>query len=181
MKKNYRIKKTLSIKQFISELGGDFTEHTKKRIMDLWPRCVLTRDSDKYILDLKHVEHIKHVCPKGKGKKKKEYVYGQLIIDEGNLYYSKDCIEDESTMKIPIVNTIYDSLSSVDMYYGDGIEAKKIDDNNIDSIINNILYVCPPMSEKHLEIISKYWDVDDFNNKEYRITDEPINEEANIL
>ena len=51
------------------------------------------------------------------------------------------------------------------MYYGDDVRAKKIDDSNIDSVINNILRVCPPMSKKHLEIISKYCNVDDFNNE----------------
>ena len=91
--KNYKMKRTLSIKQFISELGEDFTEHMKKRIMDLWPRCVLTRDKDRYILDLKHVEHTKHDCAKGTGKTKKEYAYGQLIINEGKLYFSEECIE----------------------------------------------------------------------------------------
>lgn len=164
MKKNYRMKRTLSIKHFISELGGDFTEHMKKRIMDLWPRCVLTRDEDRYILDLKHVEHTKHDCPKGKSKKKKEYTYGQLIINEGNLYFSKECIEDDTIMKIPMVDAIYESLDSEYIYYED-IKAKKIDDSNIDEVINNILRVCPPMSKRHLEIISKYCCVDDFNNE----------------
>ncbi len=167
MKKNYRLRKTLSIKQFISEFGGDFTDLMKKRIMNLWPRCVLTRDEDKNVLDLKHVEHTKYDCDKVKGKAKKEFVYGQFLINEGHLYFSKECIEDDKTMKSSMVDTIYDSLSSQDIYYydeGDFI-AKKVDDDNIDSVIDNIMRDCPPMSKRHLRIISKYCDVDDFNHE----------------
>ena len=167
VKKNYKMKKTLSIKQFIAELGGDFTEHMKKRIMNLWPRCVLTRDNDRNVLDLKHVEHTKYDCAKGKGKAKKEYVYGQLLINEGQLYFSNVCEEDDKTMKASMVDTIYDSLSSDDMYYYDEGDflAKRVDDSNIDNVIDNIMRVCPPMSKKHLKIISRYCDVDDFNHE----------------
>lgn len=167
MKKNYKMKKTLSVKQFISELGADFTVHMKNRIMNLWPRCVLTRDNDKNVLELKHVEHTKYDSAKGKGKAKKEFVYGQLLIDNGQLYFSKECNEDDKTMKAPMVDTIYDSLSNLGMYYYDEGDylAKKVDDSNIDSVIDNIMRVCPPMSKKHLKIISKYCDVDDFNHE----------------
>ncbi len=165
MKKNYNMKKTLSIKQFISEFDKDLTMHMKKTIMSLWPRCVLTRDKERHILDLKHVEHTKYDCIKGKSRTKKEYVFGQFIIDNGNLYFSDKCVKDDTVMKIPMVDTIYESLSSEDMYYGDDVIAKKVDDSSIHGVINNIMRVCPPMSKRHLDIISKYCDVDDFNNE----------------
>jgi hypothetical protein len=165
VKRNYRMKKTISIKQFISEFGEYLSKHMKKRILDLWPRCVLTRDEDRCILDLKHVEHTMFSCDSESGKVKKEYAYGQLIIDEGILYFSEKCIENDTVMQAPVVDTIYNSLSSEDMFFGEDARAKKIDDSNIDSIIDNILKVCPPMSQRHLEIISKYCEVDDFNNK----------------
>ncbi len=167
MKKNYKMKKTLSIKQFNTEFSDCLTDHMKKRILDLWPRCVLTREKDKDILDLKHVEHTKHDCTKGKSKAKKEYAYGQFVINDGKLYFSNKCIEDETTMKTSMVDTIFDSLSNEDMYHGEenDLTAKRVDDSNIDDVIDNIMRACPPISKRHLEIISKYCDVDDFNNE----------------
>lgn len=169
MKRNYRIKKTISVKQFISEFGESLSKHMKKRILDLWPRCVLTRNEDRCILDLKHVEHTMYDCNEyiksDLDKCQKEYAYGQFIIDEDTLYFSEKCVESDTVMQAPMVDTIYDFLSSEDMYFGENTRAKKIDDSNIDFVIDNILKACPPMSQAHLKIISKYCDVDDFNNK----------------
>lgn len=172
MKRNYRIKKTISVKQFITEFGESLSKHMKKRILDLWPRCVLTRDENRCILDLKHVEHTMYECNEGaksdSDKCQKEYAYGQFIIDEDILYFSENCVENDNIMQTPMVSTIYDSLSSEDMFFGEETRAKKIDDSNIDFVIDNILKVCPPMSQAHLKIISKYCDIDDFNNKKVK-------------
>ena len=165
MKRNYRMKKTISVKQFISEFGESLSKHMKKRILDLWPRCVLTRDEDRCILDLKHVEHTMYDCNEDTKECQKEYAFGQFIIDEDTLYFSENCVENDTVMQIPMVDTIYDSLRNEDMFFGEENRAKKIDDSNIDFVIDNILKVCLPMSQEHLKIISKYCDVDDFNNK----------------
>ena len=60
MKKNYKMKKTISLKMFIAEFGENFSDHMKKRLLELEVRCVLTRKEDSNKLDLKHVEHTQH-------------------------------------------------------------------------------------------------------------------------
>lgn len=165
MKRNYRMKKTISVKQFITEFGDCLSKHMKERILDLWPRCILTRDEDKCILDLKHVEHTMYKCDSGTGKAKKEYAYGEFVINEGSLYFAEKCVETDTIMQSSVVDEIYNSLSSEDMLFQGDIRAKKVDDSNIDNIIDSLLKACPPMSQEHLEIISKYCNVDDFNNK----------------
>ena len=43
MKKNYKMKKTISMKMFVSELGENFSDHMKEKLLELDIRCVLTR------------------------------------------------------------------------------------------------------------------------------------------
>jgi hypothetical protein len=43
VKKIYNMKRTISVKRFIIELGENFSEHVKKRLLDLEVRCVLTQ------------------------------------------------------------------------------------------------------------------------------------------
>lgn len=151
MRKNYKIKKTISVKQFISELGENFSEHMKERLLDLEIRCVLTRKEEDNKLDLKHVEHTKYDCPSG--NKPKEYVFGEFIVIEDILYFSEKCLENDDIMVSPITNVIYNSLNSVDMFSDETTEAKKVDDTNIDYIIDNILTVCPEVSQRYLSIV----------------------------
>ncbi|MCY6369336.1 hypothetical protein [Clostridium ganghwense] len=150
MKRNYKIKKTISIKRFISEFGENFSEHTKKKLLDLEVRCVLTRKEDNYRLDLKHVEHTHYDC--NSSTCQKEYAYGQLVVIDGTLYFSEVCTESTEVMQSPIVSTIYNSLNSEDMVCDSDINSKKIDDDNIDYVIDNILTVCPEVSQKYLDI-----------------------------
>lgn len=166
MKKNYKIKKTISVKQFITEFGEDFSQQMNEKLLELWPRCVLTRDGNSNVLDLKHVEHTMHDCRKGEGSGicQKEYSYGQFIINEDGLYFSEKCAESDTVMQMPAVDTIYDSLGSKEIYLDEGCKAKKIDDSNIDYVTDSILGVCPPMSQAHIDMISKYCAIDDFNN-----------------
>lgn len=158
MKKNYRIKKTISMKQFISEFGESFSHHMKKRLMDLEVRCVLTRKEDYFRFDLKHVEHIQHGfdMENGLGTGHKEYAYGQLSVIDGILYFSEKCCENADVMEAPIVRDIYESINSEGMINETGINAKKVDDSNIDYIIDSILTVCPQVSQAYMDIMSKY-------------------------
>ena len=157
VKKNYRIKKTISIKQFISEMGENFSEHMKEKLLSLEVRCVLTRKEDNYRLDLKHVEHTQHAfdcdCEDGLSKRQKEYVYGQFIVIEGSLYFSENCTESADIIESPIVSDIYNSLSSDDMVVHEGSNAKKINDSNIDYVIDNILTVCPEVTQQYLDVV----------------------------
>lgn len=166
MKKNYRMQKTISMKRFISELGEDFSDHIKKRLLELEVRCVLTRKEVDYIVDIKHVEHTKYNCSCNSQSDpnacKKEYVYGQFIVIEGALYFSQNCTESDGIMQSPIVNTIYNSLSDEDMICNQDIEdtediqnisGKKVDDSNIDYIIDSILTVCPQVSQRYMDIM----------------------------
>jgi hypothetical protein len=157
VKRIYNMKKTISMRQFIAELGEDFSEHVKKRLMDLSQRCVLTRKEEQHRLDLKHVEHIQHECAvdlEGSANpSKKEYSYGQFVVSEGNLYFSQKCAETQLVMQAPIVASIYDSLKNGEIINESDIYSKKIDDNNIDYIVDNILAVCPEVSQSHLDIV----------------------------
>lgn len=152
MKKNYKIKKTISVKQFISQLGESFSEHMKNRLLELEVRCVLTRKEDFHRLDLKHVEHTQHSC---NGSSEKEYVYGQFIVIEEVLYFSEKCADGNEVMEAPIVSTIYNSLSSEGMISDEVSNYKKVDDSNIDYVIDSILTVCPEVSQSYIDIVKE--------------------------
>ena len=158
MKRIYRMKKTVSMKQFLTEFGGDFSKHIKQRLLELGARCVLTRKDESFILDVKHVEHTKYEC-KSQGStevSQKEYAFGQFVAHEGALYFSESCLENEDIMQSPIVSEIYNSLNSEAFVIEECVTAKKVDDENIDYVIDNILTVCPEVSPEHLAIVSRY-------------------------
>ncbi|MCY6957279.1 hypothetical protein [Clostridium brassicae] len=154
MKKNYKIKKTISIKQFISEFGESLSKHMKKRLLDLEVRSVLTRKEDNYRLDLKHVEHTQYNCHSSNSDTcKKEYAYASFVIIDNTLYFSEKCLESDAVMQSPIVSTIYNNLDSENMVCDKDINAKLINDDNIDYIIDTILTVCPEVSQKYIDIV----------------------------
>lgn len=166
MRKNYTMKKTISIKQFIIEFGENFSKEMKLRLLELGTRCILTRMKEtSYILDLKHVEHIKYDCDSKSGDDSEacqmEYDYGQFIVQEGELYFSKDCAESADAMQAAIVNDIYNLLVTEEIpieeiLIEEDIKAKKVDDSNIDLVVDSILKVCPEVSQAHKDILSKY-------------------------
>lgn len=155
MKKNYKMKRTISVKMFISELGQNFSEHVKKRLLDLEVRCVLTRKDDNYKVDIKHVEHTKYNCGSENGSSisQKEYAYGKFIVVDELLYFAEKCTENDTSMQSPVVDEIYNSLSSENMILDQDTSAKLVNDSNIDHIIDSILKVCPQVSKKYLEIV----------------------------
>ena len=139
MKKNYNMKKTIAMKGFIAEFGEIFSEKMKKRLLELEIRTVLTRKEHRNDLDSKNLE--------------KEYTYGQFVITDENLYFSNNCVENEKVMQSPIVNTIYNSLDDEDMLIDEDTTAKKIDDTNIDYVIDTLLTACPEVSQRYLKIV----------------------------
>jgi hypothetical protein len=156
LKKIYRLKKTVSMRQFIAELGGEFSKHVKQRLLELGGRCVLTRKEENYILDIKHVEHTKYSPQDNAAAAQKEYAFGQLIVHEGILYFSESCLQNDDIMQASIVSNIYKSLNSEELMLEGDIKGKKVDDENIDYIIDNILTVCPEVSPEHMAIVSRY-------------------------
>lgn len=158
MRKIYNMKRTISMKQFVTELGEEFSSNMKKKLMELSDRCVLTRKDINYRLDLKHIEHVQHECAcdtesSKASNSKKEYMYGQFVVIEGGLYFSEKCTESPAAMQQPNVKEIYNNLSSEGMISDSDISSKKVDDSNIDYIVDSILKVCPPVSEEHLAIV----------------------------
>lgn len=156
MKKNYNMKKTISMKRFISELGENFSKHMKNRLLDLEIRCVLTRkEDDEFRLDIKHVEHTKYPCSieNPTTSDQKEYVYGQLIVVDGDLYFSETCTEGANIMESPVVRDLYHSLQSSSITFDTGCSAKKLDDSNIDFVIDTIISVCPDISDSYRAIV----------------------------
>lgn len=158
MKKVYRMKKTVSMRQFITEFGGAFSKHMKQRLLELGERCVLTRKDESFILDIRHVEHTKYNCNSQDDTAVclKEYAFGQLIAHEEALHFSENCLENDDIMQVPLVSSIYNYLNSEELVLDGDIKGKKIDDENIDYVIDNILTVCPAVSPEHLAIISRY-------------------------
>lgn len=158
LKKIYKMKRTVSAKQFIAELGGNFSSHIRKRLLELGERCVLTRRDESYILDLRHIEHTKYHCnsEEGTAENLKEYAFGRFIVYEDKLYFSKGCLENEEIMQSKIVDSIYDSLQCEELELEGDVWGKPVDDGNIDYIVDEILKVCPEMSPEHLAIISRY-------------------------
>ncbi|MGE5629938.1 MAG: hypothetical protein ACM3TR_02440 [Caulobacteraceae bacterium] len=168
MKKSNRTKKTLSIRQFVAEYGENFSKHMKKRISELGTRCVLTRKDMDYVLDLKHVEHTKYSCCDSHGNSyadKKEYVYGEFVVNDGALYFSDRCLDSDSAMQVPTVKIIYDTLNSKVKSIGEYADVKEIGDDNIDYVIDSILEVCPQLSPEHMQIISRYYSIDGGSGK----------------
>lgn len=155
MRINHRYKNTISVKMFILEFGKDFSEHVKKRLMELEVRSILKREEVDYILDLKHVEHLQHECT-GEGVSKsckKEYVYAQFAVIEGALYFSESCNENDKIMKAPTISTIYNYLDSEGMVFDEGKNFKRIDDSNIDYVVDSILSACPQVSQAYMDIV----------------------------
>jgi hypothetical protein len=156
MKKNYNVKKTISIKQFISEFGENISSHVKSRLQELEVRSVLTRNSTTInILDIKHVEHTLYNCTsEDSSETQKEYSFGQFIVKDSLLYFSESCVQSDQVMTSPIVAEIYKNLSSEDSIIEEDCCGKKVTDTNIDYIIDSILTVCPEVSQRYLDIVA---------------------------
>lgn len=158
--KKYNVKKTISMKQFISEFGEHFSNHMKQRLSELEVRCVLTRKDNYHRLDLKHVEHIKYNCrltdPDNNRTLQKEYSYGQFVVNDGKLYFSEQCLEGPDVMQAPVVDDIYSRLGNEEIILDSGLNAKRVDDDNIDYVMDSILKACPEVSKEYISIISKY-------------------------
>jgi hypothetical protein len=159
MKKNYKMKRTISMKQFIIEFGEGLSKHMKQRLLELGERCILNRRDESHILDLRHVEHIKYECSCSSEDESsismKEYAFGQFVVQEGLLYFSQSSVENEDIMQNSTIKGIYDALDKEEVEI-DEIKVKAVDDSNIDFIIDGILNVCPPVSAEHMAIIAKY-------------------------
>lgn len=151
MRRNYKLKKTITMKKFIEEFSESFSEHMKKRLMELEVRTVLTRNEDKNILDIKHVEHTKYDCDSKDTKK--EYVYGKLIVVENILYFADSCTDNAKVMQSPVVDTIYNSLDNTGMILYENVNCKKVDDSNIDFVVDSLLSECPDVSERYIKIV----------------------------
>ncbi|MDF2504352.1 hypothetical protein [Clostridium sp.] len=155
-KKNYKLKKTISMKQFILEFGENFSDHLKQRLLELDLRCVLTRETDENRLDLKHVEHTKFDCKcknDSSNTSKKEYTYGEFVVIEGILYFAEKCVESSTVMQSPIVNTVYSSLNNTNSTILGETTLRIVDDTNIDYLIDTMLTVYPEVSQRYVDIL----------------------------
>lgn len=161
-RRNFRMKKTITMKKFISELGQNFSEKMKDRLVELEIRTVLTRKEVENILDIKHVEHTKYDCPNNskkssaKAKNQKEFCFGRFIVMDDELYFSENCIENDEVMKCPVVDTIYNTLTSEQTTFEEiPTSVKKVDDSNIDYVVDTILTVCPEVSQRYKDIMDE--------------------------
>jgi hypothetical protein len=159
MRKNYRMKRTISVKMFIAEFGENFSELVKKRLMDVDVRCVLTRKDKKYVVDIKHVEHLRYDSKSQSGieTSNREYVYGRLVQYNDCLYFSNDFENTNDFMKHDVVDDIYNSMKGDEVVTDENqdMRAKQVTDENIDFIIDSILKVCPEVSQKYLDIVNE--------------------------
>lgn len=154
--KNYNMKKTISINNFVSEFGENFSKHIKRKLLELDDRTVLTRKEKPNVLDLKHVEHIKYSVGSNKSEKaKKEYIYARFIVNDGQLFFSEKCSINNDSMQSPNVEKIYNALNSNKIIVYDDVGAKLLDDSNIDYVVDSILEVCPNLSQRYLDIVEK--------------------------
>jgi hypothetical protein len=156
-KRNYGRKSTISMKMFIKEFGEEFSEHVKERLMDLEVRCFLTRKEIAYIFDLKHVEHLQYEyvsqVEESSAPSSKEYSYGQLVVLDGKLYFSDSCLENREVIQSPMVSTIYNALDSQGAILEEDRNLKRLDDNNIDFVVDSVLSSCPEVSQSYLNIV----------------------------
>lgn len=155
---NYTRKSRVSIKMFITEFGEEFPEHVKKRLMELESRCYLARKEVVYRFDLRHVEHLKYDCScEGSSSLvpcSKEYAYGQFVVLEGILYFSDSCVENNEIIQSPTIDTIFNGLGCENIISDDGRNLKKLDDDNIDYVIDSILASCPQVSQSYMDIVN---------------------------
>ncbi|WP_084115282.1 hypothetical protein [Clostridium acidisoli] len=154
----YRRKNSISIKSFIEEFGEEFSEHVKEKLMELDSRTFLTRKEFENRLDIKHVEHLKYDCSNGlansgTAKQMKEYSYGELEVVEGALYLSEKSFESKEFVEAPGIDDIYSALGSEEMIEDNGKQLKKLDENNIDYVVDTILSICPEVSQKYIDIV----------------------------
>ncbi len=141
---------------FIKEFGEHFSENVIKRLMDLDLRCVLTRSKEDYnILDLKHVEHIRYDNENKLGNELKEYCYAEFVVIDGELYFSDKCMENERVMQSSVVEKIYNYLSDDNIICENEKNFKKVEEDNIDYIVDNILLKCPQVSQKYIDIVNE--------------------------
>ncbi|MDD3224588.1 MAG: hypothetical protein PHX70_07780 [Clostridium sp.] len=155
MRINNRKKRSISVKTFISELGENFSQHIKERLLDLDSRSFLSRKDNYARFDIKHVEHLQYTCNDAKGnplKSKKEYVYGELEVIEEVLYLSENCDETKEIIQAPGIKEIYDSLDSEGMVKEDR-NLKRLNDSNIDAVVDGIIKICPDVSQKYMDIV----------------------------
>ncbi|ADL52343.1 hypothetical protein [Clostridium cellulovorans] len=147
-------KSAVSIKMFIKEFGEDFPAHVKERLMDLEVRCFLTRKEIAYRFDLKHVEHLQYQTTSDEVESSapcsKEYAYGQFVVLDGKLYFSESCLENKDIMQSPMVSIIYNALNSEEII--ELTNLKRLDDNNIDFVVDKILSSCPEVSQSYIDI-----------------------------
>lgn len=159
MRINHTRKSSVSIKMFISEFGEDFSKHIQERLMDLESRCFLTRKEIAYRFDLKHVEHLQYELASdaedSSSPVRKEYAYGQFVVLDGKLYFSESCLENNDIMQCPMVSTIYEALDSEGAISDEGMNLKRLDDNNIDFVVDSILSSCPQVSQSYLDICAR--------------------------
>lgn len=153
MRVNHKRKTTVSMKMFIEEFGEAFSEHQKERLMELDLRCVLTRREFNHIFDLKHVEHTKYNSEGKEGIGAKEPIYAQLAVVDDILYFSEGCTEDDKFIKSPAIKNIYDFLDSKENISDEGINFKRVDDSNIDFVVNSLLSSCPEVSARYISIV----------------------------
>lgn len=152
----YKLKKTISMKKFISEFGETFSPIVKARLLELEMRSVLTRKDDMNILDIKHVEHTKYKDDTAAtSSSEKEYVFGQFIALNGDLYFSKNCIENDSVMQSDKVIQLYDALGSNEVILEGDAVGKKLDDSNIDFFVDGMLSFFPEVSKKYSQILKE--------------------------
>lgn len=152
----YKLKKTISMKKFISEFGDTFSPHVKARLLELEMRSVLTRKEEMNILDIKHVEHTKYKDDTAAtSSSDKEYAFGQFIALNGYLYFSKNCMESETVMQADKVIKLYNSLETNEEILEEDAIGKKIDDSNIDFFVDGMLSFFPEVSEKYTKILKE--------------------------
>ena len=149
----YKLKKTISMKKFISEFGEDFTAHTKERLLELEIRTVLTRSEYPNILDIKHVEHTKYECC-GEAESR-ELTFGRLIVNGGKLYFTGSETDSNTLMEAENVPDLYNSLKADEKIVDNGISAKEINEDNIDFFMDKMLDTIPEVSESYIKIIKE--------------------------
>lgn len=148
--------KTISMKKFISDFGLLFSDKMNEGLMKLELRTVLTRVEYSNVLTIKHVEHTKCPCLESDGGVAgKEYIFGNLVAIEGDLYFSNDCELNESSIKCESVDKVYSSLGDKEYILSSGSKVKKVDDSNIDAFVSGLLECIPQVSDRYLSILKK--------------------------
>lgn len=168
---------SITMKKAFEQFQPEVSEHVREKVEELDRLGYLQRQQYEYRFNLHQKENLRLNLPTKDGREcLRAYVYAHFMFISHNIYLSNKCTSNAeafqhtgyqsiyNTQKITLIekyNSIYDDKDKFlkDNFIekgGDNRRGIKITDNNVDKIVDDILKIMPPLSEKYKEMLSKH-------------------------